>query len=70
MFEISAAPEIYQHASQQVYTVDLGFQNISDDKVVFETISEVKSRTSEHDQNLHGVLQGRKFHDRGGGGGG
>jgi hypothetical protein len=50
MFGISAAPEIYQHAIQQVLHGPPGVKNISDDIIVFG------KDKSEHDRNLHGVL--------------
>ena len=50
MFGISAAPEIYQHAIQQVLYGLPGVKNISDDIIVFG------KDKSEHDKNLHGVL--------------
>ncbi len=50
MFGISAAPEIYQHAIQQVLHGLPGVKNISDDIIVFG------KDKSEHDRNLHGVL--------------
>ena len=56
MFGISAAPEIYQHAIQQVLHGLPGVKNISDGVIVFG------KDKSEHDKNLHGVLgrlQGR-----------
>ena len=50
MFGISATPEIYQHAIQQVLHGLPGVKNISDDIIVFG------KDKSEHDRNLHGVL--------------
>ena len=57
MFGISATPEIYQHAIQQVLQGLPGVKNISDDIIVFG------KDKSEHDHNLHGVL--RRLQDRG-----
>lgn len=50
MFGISAAPEIYQHAIQQVLHGLPGVKNISDDIIIFG------KDQSDHDTNLHRVL--------------